>query len=72
MRKGVSFTVSSADGRRLREVMSDGNSPQKQVWRAHIVLLSAAGLGTTAIMMGDRQVEDLRLALVRNASCAKA
>ncbi len=50
MRKGVSFTVSSADRRRLREVMSDGNSPQKHVWRAHIILLSAAGLGTTAIM----------------------
>ena len=50
MRKGVSFTVSAADRRRLREVMSDGNSPQKHVWRAHIILLSAAGLGTTAIM----------------------
>ena len=50
MRKGVSFTVSAADRRRLREVMSDGNSLQKHVWRAHIILLSAAGLGTTAIM----------------------
>ena len=55
MRKGVSFTVSAADRRRLREVMSDGNSLQKHVWRAHIVLLSAAGLsvaglGTMAIM----------------------
>ena len=51
MRKGVSFTVSSADRRRLREVMSDDrNSLQKHVWRAHIILLSAAGLGTMAIM----------------------
>ena len=50
MRKGVSFTVSAADRRRLREVMSDGNSLQTHVWRAHIILLSAAGLGTTAIM----------------------
>ena len=50
MRKGIAFMLSSADRQRLREVMSDGNSPQKHVWRAHIVLLSADGLGTTAIM----------------------
>uniref|UniRef100_UPI0035E3CDDF helix-turn-helix domain-containing protein n=1 Tax=Methylobacterium sp. B34 TaxID=95563 RepID=UPI0035E3CDDF len=29
--------------------MADRNSPQKHVWRARIVLLSADGLGTHAI-----------------------
>ena len=34
---------------RLDAVIGSGNSPQKHVWRARIVLLSGAGLGTMAI-----------------------
>ena len=34
---------------RLDAVIGSGNSPQKHVWRARIVLLSADGLGTMAI-----------------------
>jgi hypothetical protein len=30
--------------------VKDRNAPQKHVWRARIVLLSAKGLGTTGIM----------------------
>jgi transposase len=51
MRTGVSFSVSSSDGRRLEAVVADGNSPQKHVWRAQIILLSGDGFGTTAIMV---------------------
>jgi len=50
MRTGVSFSVSSRDRQRLEAVVADGNSPQKHVWRARIILLSGNGLGTTAIM----------------------
>ena len=32
------------------ELAADRNSPQKQVWRAQIVLLSADGVGTNEIM----------------------
>ena len=51
MRTGVSFSVSSSDRRRLEAVVADGNSPQKHVWRAQIILLSSDGLGTTAIVV---------------------
>ena len=50
MRTGISFTVSSSDRQRLQAIVADPTSPQKHVWRARIVLLSGAGLGTTAIM----------------------
>ena len=50
MRTGISFTVSSADRARLEAIVADRNSPQKHVWRCRIVLLTAAGLGTNAIM----------------------
>lgn len=50
MRTGVSFTVSAADRDRLEAVVADRNAPQKHVWRCRIVLGTAAGLGTNAIM----------------------
>jgi transposase len=50
MRAGVTLSVSSADLDRLRGLVSDRNAPQKHVWRARIVLLSAEGVGTSAIM----------------------
>ena len=50
MRAGGSLSVSSADAGRLRSVVQDRNAPQKQVWRAEIVLLTAEGVGTSAIM----------------------
>ncbi|HZZ24960.1 MAG TPA: IS630 family transposase [Roseiarcus sp.] len=50
MRTGVSFSVTSAEMNRLRAVVKDRNAPQKHVWRAQIVLLTAEGGGMNAIM----------------------
>ena len=50
MRTGISFTVSPTVRRRLRAVIADRDAPQKHVWRAQIVLLSADGAGTNTIM----------------------
>ena len=50
MRTGISVTLSPAVRRRLQAVVRNRNSPQKHVWRARIVLLSADGIGTNEIM----------------------
>jgi transposase len=50
MRTGITVDVSAADRERLVAIAADRNSPQKHVWRARIVLLSAEGCGTAAIM----------------------
>ena len=50
MRSGICISVSAADRRRLETIVADGNTRQKHVWRARIVLLTADGLGTNAIM----------------------
>jgi hypothetical protein len=47
MRTGIVIEVNAADRARLEAVVADRNSPQKHVWRARIVLLTAAGVGTT-------------------------
>jgi hypothetical protein len=36
--------------KRLKVILQDHNVPQKHVWRAEIVLLSAAGAGTNEVM----------------------
>jgi transposase len=50
MRKGIVVEVKAADRRRLAAIVANRNSPQKHVWRARIVLLTADGLGTAEIM----------------------
>jgi hypothetical protein len=50
MRKDVVVDVSAADRARLEAIIADRNSPHKHVWRARIVLLTAAGPGTVEIM----------------------
>src|SRR5712691_9707207 len=50
MRKGISITVTSADRMRLQSIIRDRNSPQKHVWRARIIVLTADGEGTTGVM----------------------
>src|SRR4029079_15151785 len=50
MRPGISITLKRRDRSRLEAIVGDRNAPQKQVWRAAIVLLSADGLGTVEIM----------------------
>ena len=44
-------------------MIGSGNSPQKHVWRARIVLLSADGVGTMAIQRqtGQGQADDLAM-----------
>ena len=49
MRKDIVVDASAADRARLEAVVANRNSPQKHVWRARIVLLSADGVGTMAI-----------------------
>ena len=49
MRKGVEVRLGPGDRERLEVIVGSGNSPQKHVWRARIVLLSADGAGTMAI-----------------------
>jgi transposase len=50
MRKDVVIDPGVADRARLEAVLADRNSPQKHVWRARIILLTADGLGTVEIM----------------------
>src|SRR6185312_14996065 len=49
MRKGIEVRLGLGDRARLEAVIGSGNSLQKHVWRARIVLLSADGVGTMAI-----------------------
>ena len=46
MRTGISISLVEADRQRLDALVAGRNTPQKHVWRAQIVLLSAAGVGT--------------------------
>ena len=56
MRAGRLLSVSSADIRRLKTLVQDRNTPQKHVWRAEIVLLTACGVGTNAIMRAHGKI----------------
>ena len=49
MRTGITVTIDSADRARLEAVVADRNRPQKHVWRARIILLTADGVGTVGI-----------------------
>jgi len=50
MRAGIVVTVTGTDRRRLEAIVADRRAPQKHVWRAHIILATADGCGTTEIM----------------------
>ena len=62
MRTGITVDVTANDRQRLAAIVADRNSPQKHVWRANIVLLTADGCGTAEIMHRRRQ-QDRRVAL---------
>ena len=49
-RNDICLYVSPADRAELERIVADRNSPRKWVWRAEIVLATADGLGTNAIM----------------------
>ena len=63
MREGISIEVSAADRDRLERIVADRNSPQKHVWRARIILATAAGLRHGGDHAPGRGVQALRLAL---------
>jgi len=50
MHERTNIRLSAADRKELRAVAANRNSAQKHVWRAKIVLLTAAGHGTADIM----------------------
>jgi transposase len=50
MRTGVTVHLDQSDRKRVQAIINDRNSRQKHVWRAKIVLATADGLGTAAIM----------------------
>src|SRR6516162_2205774 len=50
MHERRNIRLSAADRRELEAVVANRNSPQKHVWRAKIVLLTANGHGTAEIM----------------------
>ena len=50
MRENTTVNLSAADRERLLALVADRNTPSKVVWRAKIILATADGLGTMAIM----------------------
>ena len=50
MHKRTNIQLSRAERNKLKAVVANRNSPQKHVWRAKIVLLTADGRGTAEIM----------------------
>ena len=50
MRAGIAIELGSTDRQRLAAIVADRDTPQKHVWRAQIVLLTAEGCGTEEIM----------------------
>ena len=46
MRKSIKIDLAETDRQALTSIVTDRNSPQKHVWRAQIVLLTADGCGT--------------------------
>jgi hypothetical protein len=50
MRIAITIMLDDADRPRLESIATDRNTPQKHVWRCRIVLLTAGGIGTNAIM----------------------
>jgi Winged helix-turn helix len=46
MRKTTTIDLTDTDRQALSAIVTDRNSPQKHVWRAQIVLLTAEGWGT--------------------------
>jgi len=50
MRTGITIDLNATDRRHLGAIVADRNTPQKHVWRAQIILLTAEGCGTGEVM----------------------
>lgn len=46
----ISIKMQPSDIKRLKAILADRNAPQKHVWLAEIVLLTAQGIGTSEIV----------------------
>jgi transposase len=57
MHERKNIRLSAADRRALEAVVINRNSPQKHVWRAKIVLLTADGRGTAEIMQATSKAK---------------
>lgn len=56
MRTGIEIEVTEPDVKRLEAIVAARGSAQKHVWRARIILLTAQGLGTQAIMVATGKI----------------
>ena len=63
MHERTNIQLSVADRKELEAVVANRNSPQKHVWRAKIVLLTADGHGTAEIMRATGKAKNGDLAL---------
>ena len=57
MKTHVEIHLSPEERKRLEAVVASGNSPQKHVWRARIVLLSADGVRTAEMQRRTRKAK---------------
>src|SRR5271165_2683212 len=55
MRTGITISLSASDRLRLEAILNDRNAAQKHVWRSRIILLTAKGFGTSAIMRASNK-----------------
>jgi hypothetical protein len=53
MHERTNIRFSAADRRTIEAVVANRNSPQKHVWRAKIILLTAKGHGTEGAMIAE-------------------
>jgi hypothetical protein len=60
MHERTNIRLSTADRRTLEAVVANRNSPQKHVWRAKIVLLTASGHGTAEIMQATGNAKTVK------------
>src|SRR5246127_1422346 len=57
MHERTNIQLSVADRNELKAVVANRNSPQKHVWRAKIILLTADGHGTAEIMQATSKAK---------------
>jgi hypothetical protein len=68
MHERTNIQLSRADRSKLKAVVANRNSPQKHVWRAKIVLLTAAGRSTAEIEITSTARPVSRLTRARTSS----
>ena len=69
MGKKVRIQLAPEDRDRLEALIANGNTPQKHVRRAQIVLLAGDGMGTTVIRRAAVAREQADRSALANALC---